>query len=106
MELPETVKIGGARWTLVGDADAANRLKEDSLYGTMLESKQIIRIDTTNTEAKVAESLLHELIHAIQCAYITPGDRTEERFVKTFTAGLFQVLRDNPDVVAFILARK
>ena len=105
-ELPTRIKIGGAIWQTESDATAQDRLKEENNYGVTVEAKQVIRIDMTCSPAKRQESLLHELIHAIEASFLSPPDRTEERRIKTFTAGLFQVLRDNPDVVAFILAKE
>src|SRR3990167_4626607 len=104
MQLPGTLKMGGAQWQLDTTLEAATVLSDNGDYGQTDEAKQRIRIDVGKPSDKVGESLLHEVIHAIHAAYFTPSERPDEAYIKTFTAGLFAVLRDNP-LVAQVITR-
>ena len=76
-------------------------------------------ISATGIEVTLEESLeglelvqtsLHETFHSIVHAYMPagttqnpkPGEETEEAYVDAIANGLVQVLRDNPDYLAFI----
>ena len=55
--------------------------------------------------ANIADTLLHEVLHAVANVYGLRNhpeldtDAVEEKVVMTFTNGLLQVVRDNPDLV-------
>jgi len=49
-----------------------------------------------------AQTLLHEVVHAISSIYLETV-RLDETQCALLSQGLFQVLRDNPDLIEFIL---
>ncbi len=74
-------------------------------YGEFSSMEMLIRIDTSVDSIKVVDTLMHEINHAIYWAYgIEDGDN-EERTVSTLSTGLVQVIRDNPDLLAYIQDR-
>jgi hypothetical protein len=50
-----------------------------------------------------SSTLLHEILHVVFDEFALAKDDCEERVVSAFTNGLCQVIRDNPDVLAFII---
>lgn len=102
-QLPERIKIGGHWWSVKSGGDEDIRLKDENTYGETDERNFAISIDSRRPGERQAESLLHEVLHAVECTWLTPKDRSMESVVKANTAGLLQVLRDNPEVVTFIM---
>lgn len=102
-KLPERIKIGAHWWTIKHDSIDVPRMRDENVYGESDEKTFTIAIDYGRAHERQAETLLHEIYHAIQTTWLLPKDRSDEAVVKATTAGLLQVLRDNPEVVKFIL---
>jgi len=67
--------------------------------GSYLESEQTILLDKTLMDLKNSYSLAliwHEICHAIFSQYSLSG-QIEETTVNSFSLGIVQVLRDNPE---------
>jgi hypothetical protein len=99
-KIPTKVKIGYRDYRIESwhphEASGARR------YGETNNISQVIRIDFSNQPCQVAETLLHEIFHAV-CAVWGLGEKDdEERIVSMFGSGLTTVWRDNPDVMAWI----
>jgi hypothetical protein len=63
-----------------------------------------IRVHDDLPPTNKAITLVHELLHVLWDEYgLAEGDK-EERIVTTLSNGLCQVIRDNPEAVAFIIA--
>lgn len=71
-------------------------------YGECDHYERVIRIDDALDSTKSANTLLHELFHAIWTTYALENDDKEERVVTVLSNGLAQVWRDNPDLVKFL----
>ena len=73
--------------------------------GDLDPKRRVISIDNTLLRADVAETSLHEVLHAI--LHDRPiqglGDKREEAVVEVYAPGLFQVFRDNPKWARWIL---
>lgn len=101
--LPARIKIGAHWWMVKSGGEDDIRLKDETTYGETDERSFSISIDSKRPRERQVESLLHEVFHAVECTWLTPKDRSIEAVVKANTAGLLQVLRDNPEVAKFIL---
>jgi len=99
MNLPESLRILGMTWTVVSPN---GRLDEDGLYGETVPSKNEIRISTQCPLQRQQESLIHEVIHAIDKSLMTNDTGLREEQVKILGVGLYQVIRDNPEFLEFI----
>lgn len=62
-----------------------------------------IRFHTDLDPSVKSATLLHEILHVVYDEYGLAKDDPEERVVTTLSNGLCQVIRDNPDVLAFII---
>lgn len=100
MKLPRKVKIGCYDISVVDwHPHAAAALGR---YGEFSSLELLIRIDLSVNPVVIANTLLHELMHAIYWVYeIRDGD-DQERTVTTMATGMTQVFKDNPNIVNFI----
>ncbi len=75
------------------------------VFGECCTSTGIIRVRTDLDPVKLANTLIHEVLHA--CFYIgdIEDDDKQERTVTILANQLTQVWRDNPELVAWINSR-
>lgn len=107
--LPQNVAVGPYVYTITDDIVELSRasVKErDPLDGYCSPRRQQILVDTDSSHPGSSRyTLLHEVVHAI--VDVTGhskqwGDQDEEEFVTRFTPVLLDVLRRNPDLVAYL----
>jgi hypothetical protein len=101
MKLPSKVKVGWCDYEIVDwnhhDAIGARR------RGEQCDVSKQIRVDThLGNQAAIAETLLHEILHAIYCIFTIGQQDDDERITQITSHGLATVIRDNPDVFAWI----
>lgn len=114
MPIPTQIRIGHLRYTITVDDDLINAesVKDGVKYaGLSQSSKQAIVLRKDNPPDYQAETLLHEIIH--QCLRVTGVDPdedakanvvdVEERAVKAIAGPLLRVLRDHPELVAYLV---
>jgi hypothetical protein len=95
---PTRIQVGPYLVRVVWDADLL-----DSDAGGHFEGSKLRIIVNPDTEADVQRSvLLHELLHACVFCGAEESIKDEESAVSVLTTPLFQVLRDNPKVVAWL----
>ena len=114
MKVPKTVQIGPLLWSIstsLADYQAFALSEKDdgnALGFSRLEDLQIV-IKPSIPFVLKQETLLHEVLHAIVATQggVIPtakGSELEEAFVAATSPMLLLVLRDNPDLVAFLLS--
>lgn len=78
---------------------------DDGALGTFDRVACVIALAAEQAPAEKAESLLHELLHAVASNHkLGLGDEAEETVVNAFSRGLFAILRDNPKLVKYLTA--
>lgn len=88
------LKIGHQVYTLKNDT---KRMKGLDYLGLCEQDKACISYDGDQVDSTVADSVLHETLHAIVHNYIFQINNChEEEIVTQMTHGLIQVMRDNP----------
>ncbi len=98
--LPALVKIGARDyWIEDWHPTAASAVRK---YGETDHQNFIIRVDTSFPRAQTADTLLHEILHAIWGERQLEDEDKEERTVATLASGLCAVMRDNPDLMPWI----
>lgn len=109
---PQQIIIGTSAYVVHWDQESWDQLKLDNnglssgLFGrTTITTEEIwIRPDTSLNQQ--ADTLLHEVMHA---CYNTAGvaldgyDDQEEGHIATLTPWLLLAMRDNPDLVSYLL---
>lgn len=95
MNIPSKVKVAGYDYlverppsTFLDGAQAV-----DGLHNAGSQCIKVARIGTDDYQNTV---FLHELLHAIIYAF-TP-DEQDEKFVEQVSKGLYQVIKDNPEI--------
>ena len=100
VNLPKSIRGGYRDFTIVEwnsrEAVSASR------YGECDKMQAIIRVDTQWGQVKAANTLLHEVMHAVYDISKLQDDDKEERIVAAISSQLTQVWRDNPEFVAFM----
>lgn len=103
-DLPKFVKVGPYRYTVASDAETRLDIMGDrpDWAGCCDMRTLTIFVEPRDNQDAMAGTLLHEVIHA--CLQVTnqPDDDKNESYVERMTGMLLGVLRDNPDLVAFL----
>ncbi len=96
--LPERVKVGGF-WYSIEAADDEMDIR--GAYGYTEHIDLAIKLDTKPPQAKVRETLLHEIIHTA-ADFLPRQEALDEKNVQLIARVLFQVFTENPEVRKFI----
>jgi hypothetical protein len=97
--IPKTVKVGPHVYSILRKSKA--EMKD---HGLCDWDQVQIKIQERLRKSKAQEVLLHEVLHA--CCYPNMADvqnKTDEEFVDTVSPLLLQVLRDNPELVEYLI---
>lgn len=107
-QLPDHVLVGPYRYELAADKAQINQRSVDGsmfLRGETDYHALLIVVDPDLAPTKLAETILHEVLHTVtsMCGVIDDiGSKEEERYVARLAPALLDVLRRNPDLVAFL----
>ena len=74
----------------------------EEIFGAYRHAAREIRLDVRRGSVDVAETLLHEINHAIWQTYALQERDSEERIVQALSTGQTQLLRDNPELVKWL----
>jgi len=98
MNLPEYIKVGPYDISVrVISSELAARLKEDGDF-----DGETIHIADGQRGPQLADTILHELLHAIYATFGLKDEDEEERIVSALATGLVGVLRDNPNFARWL----
>lgn len=106
MKVPAQILLGAHVYEVRSDTDTARLLRDEDACGDSRPGQLIIRIDGDRPHTSVAETLLHEALHCAwhQTALSVDLDEHEEKAVTALGPLLLQLIRRNPDLVAFLIA--
>lgn len=101
MNLPSHIRVGYRDFAIEAweplDASGASK------FGEMSNMAGVIRVRADLPPQELANTLLHEVIHAAHfIGGIQGGEESEEHTTVILANQLTQVWRDNPDFVAFM----
>lgn len=106
---PKKVQVGPYSYEVDISPEAGARAKvEDQnahTVGNVQHSAQRINIDSEQGPDQLADTLLHEVLHAVWSAagvHVGPVAKFEELVVASLTPTLLDTLRRNPDLVAYL----
>lgn len=98
MKLPERVKVGGFWYSIQA---AHDEMIARGNYGVTENPDLVIKVDEERPTLVVRETLLHEVVHAVE-TFFPEGEQLLERQCKGLSRVLFQVFTENPEVRKFI----
>lgn len=100
MILPKSIRVGAH------DIHVSEMSQQESQgarhFGLFAPTASKIKVATHTAPIHVLDTMLHEVIHAIWWDRIFSNDATEENAVSAISAGMTQVLRDNPKLRKWI----
>ena len=107
-KLPKMVKVGPYKYSIVTDRTKcrnASKKKDKYLWGETSPVYQTIYLNPDQGADSKADTLLHELLHAV---WYHQGMRehkieSEEQIVATLAPGILDVLRRNPKIVEYLV---
>jgi len=105
MRRPTAVKIGPYNWKIKwGHADVLQFHPYGDAVGACDESSLIIAVTPGKAEDFGRSTLLHEILHAcVQASSPVVDSEHEEAMVAAITAPLLGVLRENPEIVDYLI---
>jgi hypothetical protein len=108
MSAPKKVILGPFAYKVIVDESRVKQLEEhenSELFAmTLLDSLEIV-LHPSSAPMVQREKLLHELLHVV---FDNTGisnrfsDRTEEQLVRALSPALFDLLRENPELVRYL----
>ena len=109
MSVPTSVIVGPYTYTVKVDAERIKVLEKESnteLYGITTHGTLEIDLQPEVADLVLRETLLHEVLHAV--LYTTGiadrlSDKNEEHLVRALSPALFSLLRDNHDLVQYLI---
>jgi hypothetical protein len=109
--LPKRIKVGTQVFDVVERSQKEDGMLNDGSYGYTLDTHNTIVIDKDIHPSKKTVTLLHELMHAARMVFenqTKPNKSAsfedwEHHFIGIWENSLLMVLRDNPDLVAYLL---
>ena len=109
--MPTKIKVGSQIWDVVEKPRKGDlSLSEDS-FGYTLARENLIILDSSMSNSRKRQTLLHEILHAIKFSFgspVTPkktdeAEIWEHYYIAMYEEGLLLVLRDNPGLLAYLL---
>lgn len=117
-KMPTKVKIGTQNWTVIERSSSIDDALSSSAYGYTLTRSSTIILDVDAPPSRKRQTLLHELLHAIRYSMgnttiPSPNDDEskttdawEHYFIGIYEEGVLAILRDNPQVTAYLLSEE
>jgi hypothetical protein len=113
MKLPKQVQIGSQTWDIIERSKALDGMLDEGSYGYTQHRENLIIIDATAAPSRKRQTLIHEIFHAIRYSFGNPvlpkktddADIWEHYFIGMYEEGMLLVLRDNPDVLQYLLEK-
>lgn len=97
--IPNSVRVGHYDYAIVvmAEIDQAS----DRIFGDMNATLQRIRLCAGMSTARLANTFMHEVMHAIHNFHDVDDKTSEENTTYRTTNGLCAFWRDNPDVASW-----
>lgn len=112
MKLPSKIKIGTQIWEISEQKRKHNSEFLDGTYGFTVDKDNTIVLDAEMASSIRRVTLFHELLHAIRFVFagsFKPGKTTsyeewEHYWIGVYEEPVLMVLKDNPELLAFLIA--
>lgn len=112
MKAPSKIRVGSQIFKVVERPRQEDGMLNDDTYGYTLDMENLIVIDASIAPSRKRLTLFHELMHATRMVYDTsivpkkndPMETWEHFFIGIWEESLLVLLRDNPELVAYLLS--
>ena len=99
-------------WDIEEGSPKTDTMFSDGSFGYTHDARNVIVLNANQSESKKKVTMMHELMHAarftFQTGEIKKGDYEtwEHHFINIWENSLLMILRDNPDLTAWLLEDK
>jgi hypothetical protein len=108
------VKIGAQVFDVIERSRSKDGMLNDSTYGYTLDTENLIVIDSSIHFSKKQVTLLHEIMHACRMSFdnsVKPKkgeefEAWEHYFIGIYEEGLLLTIRNNPDLLEYLLSEE
>lgn len=97
---PTTIRIGAHDYDV--EPLPEEEAQQNQQYGDFSKWDETIRIRFNGSVWQIADTLIHEVLHALYYHYKISKKTGEEKTVSCLSSGITQVIRDNDDWVLWL----
>ena len=113
VDVPKKIIIGAQVFEIIQRSSKEDGMLNEGNYGYTLDVQNVIVLDSDLHDSKKKIVLIHELLHAFRMVFepsIKPTEKDdydawEHHFINIFENNIVMVLRDNPKLVEWLLAK-
>ena len=111
MSMPKKVKIGTQVFQIVERSRSEDGMLNEGTFGYTLDTENLIVVDATIATSRKKLTLFHEIMHAARMVYDTSVqprksdsfETWEHYFIGIWEESLLLVLKDNPELLEYIV---
>lgn len=101
MKRPARLRILGKQFKVLYEKHGERALAEGE-YGECDLDKQLIAILDEQPLDSEQDTVLHEVLHAVDGAMIDEVDTADDKIIRRLATGLLAVLKDNPGLASYL----
>lgn len=114
MDIPGKIRVGSQWFDVVERSRHDDGMLNDGTFGYTLDTENLIVIDADISRSRQQLTLWHELMHATRNVYDTSVvpkksdnfETWEHFFIGIWEESLLVLLRDNPNLVGYLLSEE
>lgn len=110
MTLPDKVKIGPQTYTIEFRSESEDGMLNDGTQGYTLDAGNLIIISKSISATKQKITLMHEILHACRMTFENgmpkkgaDYDEWEHFFIGVYENSLIMIMRDNPELIEWLI---
>lgn len=105
MKRPLRVKVIGKQYRIVYEPRGGALVTEEGEYGECNFDKQLITVLEGQPLESEQDTVLHEILHAVDGAMIDEKDQASETVIRRLATGLLAVIKDNPSLTRYLVTK-
>lgn len=111
-EVPKSVKIGVQVFDIIERTQKQDGMLNDGSYGYTIDTQNTIVIDSQMHISKKKVTVMHEVLHAARMTFdnsVKPKksddfETWEHYFIGVWENSLIMVMRDNPELIEWLIS--
>lgn len=102
MSRPARLRILGKQYKIVYEPRGGTLVESEHEYGECDFDKQTLTILEGQPLESEQDTVLHEVLHAVDGAMIDEKDQASEAVIRRVATGLLAVIKDNPRFLSYL----
>lgn len=111
-EVPKSVKVGVQVFDIIERTQKQDGMLNDGSYGYTIDTQNVIVIDSQLHISKKKVTVMHEILHAARMIFdnsVKPKkaddfEAWEHYFIGVWENSLIMVMRDNPELIEWLIS--